>query len=109
MDNGTVWVPDFAKFHHTTFFFILFHTDSKMLCFDSEIRLRRCTVSGNWMQFVGKNTGKVIPVAGRGNPLRCEMSRLPRFPDNWLTDGDKVVRKRFLPPPTMKIPDTNFC
>jgi hypothetical protein len=34
---------------------------------------------------------KAIPVTGRGDSYGCEMSRLPHFLDNWLTDGGKVV------------------
>jgi hypothetical protein len=35
--------------------------------------------------------GKVVPVAGREGPQSCEMSRLPYFLDNRLTDGGEVV------------------
>jgi hypothetical protein len=35
--------------------------------------------------------GKAIPVTGREGPEDCEMSRLPHFLDNRLTDGSKVV------------------
>jgi hypothetical protein len=35
--------------------------------------------------------GKAIPVTGRGGPQGCEMSRLPYFLYNWLTDGVEVV------------------
>jgi hypothetical protein len=30
-------------------------------------------------------------VTGRGGPQGCEMSRLPHFPDNRITDGGEVV------------------
>jgi hypothetical protein len=33
---------------------------------------------------------KAIPVTGRGGPQGCEMSRLPHFLGNRLTDGGKV-------------------
>jgi hypothetical protein len=36
---------------------------------------------------VKKKKGNAIPVTGRGGPLGCEMSRLPHFLDNRLTDG----------------------
>jgi hypothetical protein len=32
-----------------------------------------------------------IPVTGRGGPYGCEMSELPHFLDNQLTDGGEVV------------------
>jgi hypothetical protein len=35
--------------------------------------------------------GKAIPVTGHEGPEACEMSRLPHFLDNQLTDGGKVV------------------
>jgi hypothetical protein len=35
--------------------------------------------------------GKAIPVTGCGGPEGCEMSRLPHFLDNQLTDGSEVV------------------
>jgi hypothetical protein len=34
---------------------------------------------------------KAIPVTGRGGLLGCEMSSLPHFLDNWLTDGGVFV------------------
>jgi hypothetical protein len=34
---------------------------------------------------------KVIPVTGCGGPKSCEMSRLPHFLDNWITDGGEFV------------------
>jgi hypothetical protein len=34
---------------------------------------------------------KAIPVPGRGGPLGCETSRLPRLLDNRLTNGGEVV------------------
>jgi hypothetical protein len=37
------------------------------------------------MQKCGK--GEDIPLGHEG-PKGCEMSRLPHFLDNWLTDGD---------------------
>jgi hypothetical protein len=35
--------------------------------------------------------GKAIPEPIRGGPQGCEMSRLPHFLDNRLTDGGEVV------------------
>jgi hypothetical protein len=35
--------------------------------------------------------GKAIPVTGHRGPQGCEMSRIPDFLDNWLTDGSEVV------------------
>jgi hypothetical protein len=41
---------------------------------------------------------------------RVEMSRLPHFLDNQLTDGGKVVSLMRRPPfTTRKIPGTHFC
>jgi hypothetical protein len=34
---------------------------------------------------------KVILVTGRGGLQGCEMLRIPRCLDNWLTDGGEVV------------------
>jgi hypothetical protein len=34
--------------------------------------------------------GKAIPVTGREGPEGCEMSRLPHFLDNQLTDGSEA-------------------
>jgi hypothetical protein len=34
---------------------------------------------------------KAIPVTGRGGPKGCDMSRLPHFLDNLLTNGGEVV------------------
>jgi hypothetical protein len=53
---------------------------------------------------------KAIHVRGRGGPEGCEMSRLPHFLDNRLTDGGEVVsltRRPHLYPPR-KIPGTRF-
>jgi hypothetical protein len=35
--------------------------------------------------------GKAIPVTGCGGPRGCEMSRLPHFLDNQLSNGSEVV------------------
>jgi hypothetical protein len=42
--------------------------------------------------------GKAIPVTGREGPEGCEMSRLPHFLDNRLTDGGEVVSPMRQPP-----------
>jgi hypothetical protein len=34
---------------------------------------------------------KAIPLTGRREPCGCEMSKLPHFLDNRLTDGGEVV------------------
>jgi hypothetical protein len=40
-----------------------------------------------------------MPVTGRGSSKDCEMSRLPQFLDDRLTDGGEVVSlKRRIPP-----------
>jgi hypothetical protein len=53
---------------------------------------------------------KAISVTGRAGPYGCEMSRLPHFLDNRLTDGGKVVSLTRRPPITpRKIPGTDFC
>jgi hypothetical protein len=49
--------------------------------------------------------GKAIPITGRGGPYVCEMSRLPHFLDNRLTDGGEVVS---LTPPAALYPQENF-
>jgi hypothetical protein len=38
-----------------------------------------------------KKRGKAVPVTGREGPYGCEMSRLPHFLHNRLTDGGEVV------------------
>jgi hypothetical protein len=56
-----------------------------------------------------KNTvkGKAISVTDHGGPLGYEISRLPRFLDNGLTDGGEVVSLMCQPPfTTKKIPGT---
>jgi hypothetical protein len=40
---------------------------------------------------VVKRGKKAIPIAGRGGPQGCEMSRLPYILDNRLTDGGRAV------------------
>jgi hypothetical protein len=40
---------------------------------------------------MGGGEGKAIPVTGLGGPEGCEMSMLPHFLDNRLTDGGEVV------------------
>jgi hypothetical protein len=52
---------------------------------------------------------KAIPVTGRGGPHGCEMSRLPHFLDNRLTDGGEVSLTRRPPFTPRKIPGINFC
>jgi hypothetical protein len=54
--------------------------------------------------------GKTILVTGRGCQQGSEMSMLPHFVDNWLTDGSEVVSVTCRPPFTpRKIPGTCFC
>jgi hypothetical protein len=54
--------------------------------------------------------GKVFPVAGRGGPQGCEMSRLPYFLDNKLTDGDEAVSlMRWWNFISRRFPGTHFC
>jgi hypothetical protein len=47
-----------------------------------------------------KNNNNNIPVTEYGGPYGCEMSRLPHFLDNRLTDGGEAVgvmsRLRFI-------------
>jgi hypothetical protein len=53
--------------------------------------------------------GKTIPVTGCGGSQDCEMSRLPHFLDNRLTDGGEVVSLTRRPPFTSrKIPGTHI-
>jgi hypothetical protein len=42
------------------------------------------------MQMEGKK-GKTIPVTGREGPWGCEMSRLPHFLENRVTDDGEIV------------------
>jgi hypothetical protein len=46
--------------------------------------------------------GKTIPVTGCGDPQGCEISRLPHFLDNQLTDGGTVVSLTRWPPFTSR-------
>jgi hypothetical protein len=50
-----------------------------------------------------------IPVTGCGGPYGCEMSRLPHFLDNRLTDGEVVSLMHWPPFTPRKIPGTHFC
>jgi hypothetical protein len=43
-----------------------------------------------------------IPITGREGPLGCEMSRLPHFLDNRLTDDGEVVSLMRRPPFTLQ-------
>jgi hypothetical protein len=67
------------------------------------------TSSPNFLLLWNVNS-KAISVTDRGGLLGCEVSRLPQFLDNQLTDdGDFVSLTRralFVP---KKIPGTNFC
>jgi hypothetical protein len=52
-----------------------------------------------------KVIGKTIPVTGHEGPEGCEMSRLPHFIGNQLTDGGEIVGLTSQPPFTRrKIP-----
>jgi hypothetical protein len=48
-----------------------------------------------------KVKGKAIPVTGREGLKCCELSRLPHFLDNRLTDGFKTVSLTSLTPFTL--------
>jgi hypothetical protein len=53
---------------------------------------------------------KAIPVTGCEGQEGCEMTRLPHFLDNWLTNGSEVVSLTRWPPFTpRKIPGTHIC
>jgi hypothetical protein len=55
------------------------------------------------------NKSEAICVTGHGGPEACEMSRLPYFLDNRLTDGCEVVSLTCQPPFTLrKIPGNDF-
>jgi hypothetical protein len=45
-----------------------------------------------------KKKVKAIPVTGREGPYSCERTRLPRFVDNRLIDGNEVVSPTRRPP-----------
>jgi hypothetical protein len=62
-----------------------------------------------WCIFT-KRKCKAIPVTGRGGPYGFEMSRLPHFLDNRLTDCGEVVSLTSRRPLLRgKIPGTHFC
>jgi hypothetical protein len=59
-----------------------------------------------------KIQGKAIPATGRGGPQGCEISRLPHFLDNRLTDGAVRLSALSIGQPSFtprKIPGTHFC
>jgi hypothetical protein len=57
-----------------------------------------------------KVKSKAIPVTGRGGPQGCEMSRIPYFLDNRLTDGTEAFNlTNWLPFTPSKIPGSHFC
>jgi hypothetical protein len=89
-------------FRETVAVFCEIHTEhTNTLC---EYNVEFCDVKA------GGKKGKTVPVSGRGVPEGCEMSRLPHFLDNPLTDGGEVVRLTHRPPFThRKIPGTHFC
>jgi hypothetical protein len=61
------------------------------------------------LYLTSKRKATRIFVTGRGGPQGCEMSRLPHFLDNRLTDGGEVVSLQRRPPYTPeKIPDIHF-
>jgi hypothetical protein len=54
--------------------------------------------------------GKAIPVTGHEGPYGYEISRLPHYLDNRLTDVGQVDSPtRRLPFTPRKIPGTHFC
>jgi hypothetical protein len=55
------------------------------------IKILKINNSGSSILFWVKVKGKAIPVAGRGAPYSCDISRLPHILDNQLTDGGEVV------------------
>jgi hypothetical protein len=61
-------------------------------------------------KYLGEQTGKAIPVTGRGDTQGFETSRLPHFVESRLTDGGEIVSLKRRPPFTSrKIRGTNFC
>jgi hypothetical protein len=77
---------------------------------DNGLKNRIVPAKAGRLMVAGKIKGKAIPVTGCGVPQGCEMSRLPHFLDNRLTDGGKVVSLTRRPPFTSrKIPRTYFC
>jgi hypothetical protein len=52
------------------------------------------------------NKGEAIFETGRGGPQCCEMSRLPYFLENQLTDALRAGRPSFT---FRMIPGTHFC
>jgi hypothetical protein len=71
-------------------FRLLFFSRSINLCtYWTLVRFRQSKISKVIKTKVKK--GKTIPVTGHGGQQGCEMSRLPHFLDNQLTDGGEVV------------------
>jgi hypothetical protein len=69
-----------------------------------------CCVTTSNVLVALKKLGKTVPITGREGPWGCEMSRLPHFLDNRLTDGGEVVSlTRQLPFTPRKIPGTHLC
>jgi hypothetical protein len=80
---------------HCKFYWPVSHKFSTQSALPSRTNLEKC------VQLTGLGASeaalccyvkdKAILVTGREGPYGCEMSRLPRFLDNPLTDGGKVV------------------
>jgi hypothetical protein len=47
---------------------------------------------------INDETYTTLSVTDRGGQYDCETTRLPHFPDNWFTDGGKVVNLTRRPP-----------
>jgi hypothetical protein len=87
----------------------LIQTDARIMNMDFVFWIRSqkitklcCTIvrllfQGNLL-FAVKKRGKAIPVPGHGGPKGCERLRVPRYLDNRLTDGGKVVSLTRRPP-----------
>jgi hypothetical protein len=93
----------------TVYISLTFHNSQITQAFQLKF-LEGQSVSWTTRVEVSSSKGKIIPVTGRGGPYDCEMSRLPQFLDNRLTDGGELVSlTRRTPFTPMKIPGTHFC
>jgi hypothetical protein len=59
-------------------------TSAHVVIFCNDMYRYRCAVTH--VKHKQKEGGKVVPATGHGGLYGCEMSRLPHFLDNWLTD-----------------------
>lgn len=52
---------------------------------------------------------KAVPATSHGDPKDCQMSRLPHYLDNQITDGSELISLMNRPLSIAKMTGTHFC